>query len=103
MPMYLFVTDDEEESFVEEFYPMRDAPELGSVVEIGGQRCRRIPSLPHGFVRSDRHFASIQMPRNYLYHRGAFAPNGDCLFTSMKGIRETVACARDHGEDLSYE
>jgi len=103
MPRYLFVTDDEEERFVEEFFHMAEAPELGSVIEINGVRCRRIPSLPIGVVQKDRHFASVSLPQHYLYHRGQFAPNGDCLFTSMKQVRETVACARDNGEDLSYE
>lgn len=102
MPMYLFVTDDAEERFVEEFFHMKDAPEIGSTVEINGERCRRLPSVPLGLTYKDKQFVSTQLPYNYTYHRGKFNQRGECGFNSMREVRETVACARDHGENLSY-
>ena len=47
-------------------------------------------------------FFSRQLPRNYDHHQGKFDAQGRPIFTGKREVRETEACATDHGEVLKH-
>lgn len=73
---------------------------VGGVVEVSGDS--QESEAPNARVVADRHFASSQLPRNYKY-ASKFDSEGRPAFSSMRDVREMVARARDHGEDITYE
>lgn len=87
---------------------LRYDEKLGRVVEFDGKVEQRSNPLRAAdeYRNAPRHFKTTQLPRWYKYHRmagGEFDAEGNCLFTSRAQIRETLAVANDHGENLTYD
>lgn len=80
---------------------MRDAVPIGSEFTHEGRRLRRIPSMPGMSVQETLHFVSGQLPRNWP-HAKQHHPDGSPRFESWGEIRESLARAKDHGEQIEY-
>lgn len=87
-------------------YPMGKAPTEGEPITVEGKVYRRIVSLsPARFathVNADLRFEALNFPPNYEFHVGEFAPDGTPRFQSTREIRECIARANQHGENLSW-
>ncbi len=85
MPIYEFVNEDKE--LVEAFYPMADAPSIGSIVRIDGKRAVRIvrPSRMHVNGSAFKEFESYTInPRHpAIKKRGRF---GRAVFGSQREL-----------------
>jgi len=88
MPTYQFRADDGE--IVEQFYHMADAPPCGSVVEIEGRKCTRLPpNLGAVRVKDYRH-VSLTLPKNCV-HAKNHDKRGRVVVESKQEMREIVA------------
>lgn len=47
MPVYVFQSVDKENFYTDIFYPYKDAPKIGAIVEHEGKKWRRIPTMPY--------------------------------------------------------
>lgn len=48
MPTYSFESIESEGIFTDIFYPFKDAPKIGAIVDHDGRKWRRIPTIPYG-------------------------------------------------------
>jgi hypothetical protein len=87
--------------YVEAFYPMADAPEIGSTVQIDGAECRRLPSVVEQMNEKAVYFTSVQLPTGWKYAKD-FDEHGSPRWSSKKALRESLARANAHGEALSW-
>lgn len=98
MPYYDY---EHEGVVIEREYPIGQAPETITVEGVTFKQAinRNVTSI----VRGNPHFASKALPRYWKYHKGKFNKRGECLIESGRTIRESVAFARDCGEDVQYD
>jgi hypothetical protein len=91
MPEYEFLRLSDGE-VVTQVHSMTDAPEIGSIVMIGDEECRRLPpSGLNGQVREYAH-TSMSLPRG-CKHAKRFDNKGRCVFNSKRELNETLARA----------
>lgn len=104
-PIYEYEAENGERMDV--YAEMADAPRIGDqITDHEGRVWTRVASNPQASVKADRHFVSNSLPGGYKYHRmagGKFDRRGRPLFDSQRQVEETVACANQHGEELSYD
>lgn len=88
MPIYEFEAKDGE--IHEEFFPMEDAPALGSWITRAKKRYQRIPTPWRAKARKTRHFAAMSMDP---WEPGAprYDKDGAPCFTSQREVDEFVA------------
>lgn len=46
MPVYLFESVEKKDLYTDIFYPFKDAPKIGTIIEFEGEKWRRIPTMP---------------------------------------------------------
>lgn len=82
----------------ERYYPMADAPEIGSIVE---GNLLRIASRTQPLIPPNVHFVAHQLSQGYKYAR-KFDDWGTPVFDSKKELDECLARANDNGENLAW-
>lgn len=96
--IYLF-RDEQTGEIVERWYPMAEAPEIGSTVE---GHLTRLPSRTENMVVPNVHFVSHQLPQHYPYAK-KFDSWGSPCFDSKRELDECMARANDKGEHLAWD
>lgn len=98
--IYEFVDVDTDER-VELNLPIGKAHMFGTVQRLAGRNLRREMSLPKFLIEKDLHFVSDQLPKNWPFAKQHDA-EGRARFDSVAEVRECLAHAQDHGEQILY-
>lgn len=82
---------------------MSQAPAFGAVIERGGKRYERVPSIPGAVkVAPNIGFTSISLPLEWR-HAPRLNEQGEAVFHSQREVRESLARANEANEKLIYE
>lgn len=94
--LYLF-QDTASGALVEAYFPMAEAPELGSVVEVDGRALKRLPSQLQAAVQKDpRHIAySLRQKGDTPEHLQKLVPHWTDEGPVSKPVFHTVAEIRN--------
>lgn len=105
MPYYPY--RDEAGNGFEVYANMGEAPgTIGEWVEFDGFKAQRLPPQLQPATVKKHMRETRNLPKWYPFHRkagGSFGPNGECRFESMAQVKETMAVANHHGEEVVWD
>lgn len=99
--MATYEFEDSEGRYVTVEMPIGTAPKIGTTAKVGGRLLTRIPSRPLAAVAENIGFSSLSLPLNWKYAPRHNA-QGEAEFHSMREVRESVARANAHGENIAW-